>query len=157
MSVKFPFAYSFAVFVIFLSGRLIEKLTKTATLRNYTQQTEYYWSNQIGNLNAQVADPTQWGLPIDTLVQAVTEDTIFTQQEKEAGKVQSFYTVREGQLHYGDNYAYDENGNPTLSDSFMVEEVKDVTSIWDDPLYSTLTLNAFADESIFDSVIVAGV
>ena len=43
------------------------------------------------------------------------------------------------------------------NDSFMVEEVEGVTSIWDDPTYSTLTINTLKDESFFNSVTVAGV
>ena len=143
----------------------IEKLTEAATLRNYTQQTDYFWSTKAANSEYEIADPGM-GLPSTTFVQAVTEDTIFRQEQlSETEYFQSFYTVNDGQLYYGDNYKYDENGevetdangNPLVGDSFTVDPIPGSSSIWDDPDYSLITLAAAADDSFYSNITVAGV
>ena len=143
----------------------IEKLTEAATLRNYTQQTDYFWSTKAANSDYEIADPGM-GLPSTTFVQAVTEDTIFRQEQlSETEYFQSFYTVNDGQLYYGDNYKYDENGevetdadgNPLVGDSFTVDPIPGSSSIWDDPDYSLITLAAAADDSFYSNITVAGV
>jgi hypothetical protein len=136
---------------------LIEKLSQAATLRNYTQQTSYFWSTEVGNQNKPTED-IGWGLPNATFVQAVTENTIFTQEQiSETETAQHFYTVQDDQVYFGSNYDYDDEGNVVIQSGFSLEPIQNVSSIWDDPVYSSLTLNAFKDGSIFDSVTVSGV
>ena len=136
---------------------LIEKLTQAATLRNYTQQTSYFWSTEVGNPNKATED-IGWGLPTATFTQTVTENTIFTQEQiSETEVAQHFYTVQDNQVYFGSNYDYDDEGNVVIQDGFTVKPEENVTSIWDDPVYSSLTLDAAKNASFFESITVSGV